>query len=219
MEVMTAMFVVSVGLVTVIKIFSSGFINSATDRDRIVAAGLAQEGLEIVKNIRDNSLAIPGNFGFEKFYDFVDHNGLPFDPYRNLCGLDYMDVQLAQTASFDNSNNGASRNCFDSNSNNPARKYSLLPQSGGPDVGFMRDSYNADPPPAKWARAVYIDYQNNNTETNYSDDSADVTSIVWWSGSASWPDVFSSGNPTNLSNCTAATKCVYAKMHLDAWKP
>jgi prepilin-type N-terminal cleavage/methylation domain-containing protein len=94
MEVMTAMFVVSVGLVTVISLFAKGLINSAIDRDRIVAAGLAQEGLEIVKNIRDNKLAIPGNAdGFGVF------------PARNDCRVNYDTTVLDNSVCFANANN------------------------------------------------------------------------------------------------------------------
>ena len=106
MEVMTAMFVVTVGLVTVIKIFSSGFVNSATDRDRIVAAGLAQEGLEIVKNIKDNALAIPGNAN-----GFSAANGLIG---QNHCRVDF---------------SSSSVTCFP-NANDPDTHFSLA-LSGG----------------------------------------------------------------------------------------
>jgi Tfp pilus assembly protein PilV len=66
-EVMISMFVMSVGIVTVIGLFSKGFINSQLDRDRIVAAGLAQEGVELVKNVRDNSFARGSSDNFEYF--------------------------------------------------------------------------------------------------------------------------------------------------------
>ncbi len=106
MEVMTAMFVVSVGLVTVISLFSKGLINSAIDRDRIVAAGLAQEGVEIVKNIRDNELAIPGNVdGFSVANGLIGHNH---------CHADYTSTALS---------------CFP-NANSPETKFSLV-LSGG----------------------------------------------------------------------------------------
>lgn len=207
MEVMVTMFVVSVGLVTVIELFSSGFINSALDRDRIVAAGLAQEGVEIVKNIRDNSLAIPGNAGFENFGPLT--SGGHDD---NQCGLDYTDRV------FDNS--GGGRNCF-SSGNNPENKFSLSLGGNGFQVVATTQ---------KWARVVYIFYNDNDnittTPTYFFDDSADVVSIVWWGGSSSPPSSVPSGNDktkviidSGLSGCNASTKCVYAQMHIDAWKP
>ena len=78
-EVMISMFIVSVGLLTVIGLFSSGFLNSALDRDRIVAADLAQEGAELVKNVRDNDL-VSGSNGFVDF------------PVQTHCQIDYNDT-------------------------------------------------------------------------------------------------------------------------------
>ena len=208
MEVMTAMFVVTVGLVTVITLFSKGFVNSATDRDRIVAAGLAQEGVEIVKNIRDNSLAIPGNVGFENFGPLTAHP----QHDHNQCGLDYTDTI------FDNS--GGGQNCFNTG-NSPENKFSLSLGANG---------FQAVATTQKWARVVYVFYNDNDnvttTPTYFFDDSADVVSIVWWGGSSSPPSSVPAGNDktkaiidSGLSGCTASTKCVYATMHLDAWKP
>ncbi len=206
LEVMAAMFVVSFGLVAVIELFATGLINSSMDRDRIVAAGLAQEGLEIVKNIRDNNLVIPGNLGFAGIFDGLDDD---------LCGLDYTDTL------FDNSPPG--RNCF-SGSGNQTDKFPLT--LGG--SGFVNTTGTT-----KWMRAVHIVY-NSGVASDLTDDSADVTSIVWWNWNGSWPDDLldndpPSGRPTSLADCriTAPTRtpvkpalgCVYATMHLDAWKP
>jgi Tfp pilus assembly protein PilV len=78
-EVMISMFVLSVGIVTVIGLFSKGFINSALDRDRIVAAGLAQEGVELVKNVRDNSFAKGDADGFVHFVASSDYCRASYD--------------------------------------------------------------------------------------------------------------------------------------------
>lgn len=222
-EVMISMFIVSVGLVTIIQLFSTGFINSAADRDRIVAAGLAQEGLEIVKNIRDNNLVIPGQFGFEHF------GVLTVGSDSDQCGLDYTDSGYTNSPAPSGTDyalvrsvGGASarRNCF-ANDNNPGQKYALLTDANG----FFADAYNPSASGTKWTRVIYITYHDNGTTTpqNYSDDWVDVTSIVWWSGSANWPVglLTSGGNPvpTNLSVCSALNKCVYAQLHLEAWKP
>ena len=197
------MFVVSVGLVTIIQFFGKGFINSALDRDRIVAAGLAQEGVEIVKNIRDKSLAIPGNFGFENFGPLTEdaHDD-------NQCGLDYTDTL------FDNS--GGDRNCFAASSNSE-QKFSL-------NIGA--NGFLSSVTTTKWARVVYVFYNDNSTATSYSDDSADVVSIVWWGSSATPPASVPAGQDktfaiisAGLSGCTAANKCGYTTMHIDAWKP
>ena len=101
-EVMISMFIVSVGLLTVIGLFSSGFLNSQLDRDRITASGLAQEGAELVKNVRDNDLVIGGN-GFTNF------PVLNSFPTANHCQLDYNDTVFT---------------CYP-NVNNPEQKFPL----------------------------------------------------------------------------------------------
>lgn len=203
MEVMAAMFVVTAGLVVVIELFSKGIINSGMDRDRIVAAGLAQEGLEIVKNIRDNSLVIPGNSGFENFGPLTVNGD-----DDNQCGLDYTDTVFDNIA--------PNRNCFDRR-NDPETKFSLT--FGG--SGFVKSATTT-----KWARVVYVFYNDNAASATFFDDSADVVSIVWWSRSSTPPlsvpegvDITKAIIDANLSTCTAQSKCVYATMHIDAWKP
>jgi len=56
MEAMIAAFVLAIGLVAVLQLFSSSLKNSLESRDRIIASGLSQEGVELVRNIRDNNI-------------------------------------------------------------------------------------------------------------------------------------------------------------------
>jgi len=80
-ETLLAAFVLSVGLVGVISIF--GPINTASREatHRVVAAALAQEGIELVRNIRDNNM-IAGKS--------IDHN-MSLNSWR--C-IDYNDTAL-----------------------------------------------------------------------------------------------------------------------------
>jgi prepilin-type N-terminal cleavage/methylation domain-containing protein len=207
-EVMTAMFVVTAGLLVVIKLFSSGFINSGMDRDRIIAAGLAQEGLEIVKNIRDNSLAIPGS---------ADGFGVFPAGGKTFCFLGYNSSPLSLRDS------GGSQNCFNKVDSSPEGEFSL-DQSGG--------SYVTATTTKKFARVLYADLSGS-----APNQIVDVTSIVWWGeGSGVSPaGLFSDAAHTApvLSNCKItppvaaippntpaqpARGCVYATMRLEAWK-
>jgi prepilin-type N-terminal cleavage/methylation domain-containing protein len=81
MEVMLAVFVLSVGLVAIIGLISSSIRNSIDSRDTIIASELAQEGVELVRNIRDN------NF-LNKSISDADY---PFEtiPMGTLFRLDY----------------------------------------------------------------------------------------------------------------------------------
>ncbi len=61
METMIASFVLVVGLVGTIAVFGSAIKFTGLSRDQVVAAALAQEGIEIAKNIRDNNM-LNGSF-------------------------------------------------------------------------------------------------------------------------------------------------------------
>jgi prepilin-type N-terminal cleavage/methylation domain-containing protein len=56
MEVIVAVFIISVGVVGVIKVMPSIISDSSVNNARLTAAYLAQEGIEIVRNIRDSNL-------------------------------------------------------------------------------------------------------------------------------------------------------------------
>ncbi|MGB3072721.1 MAG: hypothetical protein WBB68_00445 [Candidatus Moraniibacteriota bacterium] len=56
-EVLLSGFVLTVGMVTVMSLFSASHRQSFDTRNVIIASGLAQEGAEIVRNIRDNNIA------------------------------------------------------------------------------------------------------------------------------------------------------------------
>jgi len=62
-EVMLSVFILGVTLVTVSQLFVSGLKNFANTRDTIIASMLAQEGVELVKNVRDNNW-VKGNPSF-----------------------------------------------------------------------------------------------------------------------------------------------------------
>lgn len=58
-EAIIAISVLAVGVVGAITLISAGITNLGVSKDRLVAAGLAQEGVEVVHNIRDtNWLAV-----------------------------------------------------------------------------------------------------------------------------------------------------------------
>jgi Tfp pilus assembly protein PilV len=60
-ESLLAMFVLSVGLLTVVALFQSALRNSFEVRDSIIASQLAQEGIELARNARDNNFAAGGD--------------------------------------------------------------------------------------------------------------------------------------------------------------
>jgi len=57
MEVIVSLFVITVGIVAAIGLLTKSVSNSINSRNQIIAAQLAQEGVELVRNIRDNNIA------------------------------------------------------------------------------------------------------------------------------------------------------------------
>lgn len=65
-ETILSVFILSTGLLVIVKLMSSTLNVSFGSRDIIIATELAQEGVELVRNARDNDLAA-GNKGFDRF--------------------------------------------------------------------------------------------------------------------------------------------------------
>jgi prepilin-type N-terminal cleavage/methylation domain-containing protein len=56
-EVMTAVFILTVGIIAALSLFSSQLTQLLNSRNQVIAGLLAQENMEIVRNIRDNNWA------------------------------------------------------------------------------------------------------------------------------------------------------------------
>ncbi len=63
-EVLLSVFILGVTMVTISQLFVVGLKNFADTRDSIIASMLAQEGVELARNIRDNNWA-KGNDSFD----------------------------------------------------------------------------------------------------------------------------------------------------------
>jgi hypothetical protein len=78
------MFVLSTGLVAIIAVMSGSLRYSFSNRDTIIATDLAQEGIELVRNVRDNDFAA-GNNGFSAFSQANKHCRIDWnDPDTSL---------------------------------------------------------------------------------------------------------------------------------------
>jgi len=54
-ETIVAIFILTVGIIACSILADQVFRSSATAKDRLIAVNLAQEGIEVIRNIRDNS--------------------------------------------------------------------------------------------------------------------------------------------------------------------
>ena len=55
-EVVVAVFVISTGLLAIISLIINSLNYSMLSRDQVIASQLAQEGIELVRNVRDNNI-------------------------------------------------------------------------------------------------------------------------------------------------------------------
>ena len=78
-EVLLAAFVLTVGVLTLTALMTSSLRQSLESQNAIIAVELAQEGVELVRNVRDNDFAA-GNDGFSNFSNPDKH-----------CHVDYND--------------------------------------------------------------------------------------------------------------------------------
>src|SRR3989338_5479549 len=56
-EVIISVFVIAVGLVSIIGLIAGSLRESINSRNQTIAANLVQEGVELVRNVRDNNWA------------------------------------------------------------------------------------------------------------------------------------------------------------------
>ena len=97
LEVLAAVFVLSIGLTAVLALISGSIMNSIDSRNVIIASGLAQEGAELVRNIRDTNFVskteTDPNYPFENMDNSLTYkidyynNGLV--QYNNNYQLNY----------------------------------------------------------------------------------------------------------------------------------
>ena len=67
-ESLLSLFIMSVGLMTIVAVISGSLRTLYVERDLIIATELAQEGVELVRNVRDTDV-VAGNDGFSDFDD------------------------------------------------------------------------------------------------------------------------------------------------------
>ena len=65
-ETIVAVFLITVGLIASVDLITKGLRGSIDSRDQLIAAELAQEGIELVRNIRDNNW-VQGKLSFADF--------------------------------------------------------------------------------------------------------------------------------------------------------
>ncbi|MEF3692397.1 MAG: hypothetical protein V3574_05075 [Candidatus Moraniibacteriota bacterium] len=97
-EVVLAIFILSVGLLALFSLFNQGIRELQEERDVVVASMLAQEGVELVRNTRDNNWAdreYPSNLTSPETFD--DKILISTNSKRGNCFLDYIHSEVSDT--------------------------------------------------------------------------------------------------------------------------
>lgn len=199
-EVLLSIFVLLAGILPVFGAMNGGMQGSLESEYAIIASELAQEGTELVQNVRDSSFA-QGGTGFEVF----ENAHVP----QYDCRLDYMDS--SHMGSFSNS----ARNVFNHpttgemdcsgglvSANN--HYYDLVINAAGI---YQRPSGAIGQPTAgRFKRHIALTKSGG----MYS-----VYSVVFWGADQ---DLDSSFIADIASECTTTNKCAYARAELLPWK-
>lgn len=90
MEVLVSVFLISVGLLGALTLINYTLISASVSSSKLVAANLAQEGIELVRNFRDSSY---GESGWDDWYAAVI-DGDYLVQYDDLALRPFSDTQL-----------------------------------------------------------------------------------------------------------------------------
>ena len=85
-EVVLSVFILGVVMLPILTLFVNGTRNFQDERDSVIAAMLAQEGIELVRNMRDNNWADRSSNSLDEPFTFDD-----IDSGSN-CKVDYDDT-------------------------------------------------------------------------------------------------------------------------------
>lgn len=189
-EVMLSVFVVAIGIIASIQLMSANLQQTLDSKNQIIASELAQEGIELVRNMRDNNWATDQPT-FANFPDY-DSYGKRLYPLTELgyeaCGIDIYSTLV-----------GLKSDCwFTPGGGTNTSAKTMLKLSNGYYVRASNSESHTI-----FGRAV--DFVTN------ADGSVTVNSVVVWGG---WPANLFSDISTQ---CTTAAKCAWAQTTLSKW--
>lgn len=204
-EVLVAMFILLVGMVDAVFLTVRSVDTMKDSRDAVVATLLAQEGTELVRNVRDNSVTemTCGSTGDQRCtaFDRTGDNdyGFPSAPFSGYCTIDY-----------DTTGVNSQLNCSGNSSKDELfldEDKKLYEHSGG---GSSKH---------KLYRRIYFAYDTTdgspaNTPSHPDRLVANVTSVVIFGGRErdDFPDV-----NNIVTECTISEGCAFAQTRLTSW--
>jgi type II secretory pathway pseudopilin PulG len=211
-ETLVAAFILVMGMSAALGLATYSLGATTNIRQETVAMGLAREGIEVVKNIRDTNW-LKGSLS-TTCYDFMSEGS------SSYCYQDWLNPAGGQ----DMSPGGSSRNFFlkfDTAQSNPWRltptttnEYGLnisnFPTSGFTGVYYIgADGLQANESNSGFARAITISQDTFSPFNRNTGPRLKVTVDVWWN---------SKGCPTSLTPPTDSRCAVKLETYLTNWK-
>lgn len=155
-EVMLSVFILGVTMITILSMYSGSLRNLHDDRDSIIASMLAQEGVELIRNVRDNN--------WSRRDSAMDTTPAAFDNMGVSSGTIQSDCRIDSNSYAINGNNEVVYSSVDCSG---ASRALNINASGF----YVHDAGTA----TKFRRTIALDYRSGNEMI--------VTSFVSWDGS------------------------------------
>lgn len=187
-EVVLSSFLLTTGMVTIMSLFSLSHRSSSDSRDVIIATQLAQEGVELVRNVRDNNIAYRTE-NWTTGDNCSTSTSVDCDPFRYFP-------------------DGMGRRCVISYDSSPTSDISC---SGTPATALALNNaglyqHGGGVTSTRFHRLLKIDHTSGS-------DTARIQSFVSWQD----PGSNLNGNGATTW-CIPYNKCVYTELLLYNWK-
>lgn len=208
-EVLLSIAVLTVGILPILGALVGALNTSLDSQETVIASGLAQEGAELVLNVRDNAI-LHGYDPFDAFYQLVAGQ-VWVD--NNRCRISLTDSNGLNEV-LDDPSSAHQIDCGSFGGGAlPPNYFDLTPDANG--------VYKHMDTPGKFERRIYLDLSPgfffNNSVPGSSLESYDVVSAVYWGAYGDTAtNVDTKANL--LANCTVAKGCVYTMVKLAPWR-
>lgn len=192
-EVLISSFLLLVGITAATALIVQDMREAFDARDTIIATQLAQEGVELVRNVRDTNIA--RRVYCDRFDDSVcsDSEHRPFYQFKTNKKENYwIDSQISAGA-------------YDLHQGSPI--YKLYIDSTTKE--FTHDNGGGSNESTRFQRRLVLNPTGLvNNDTDFSNNEVIVHSFVTWDGQTP---------PTDVGQCTVTKKCSFAKDTLTGW--
>lgn len=188
-EVILSAFILAFTLVVLIRVLSISLRDSMDSRDSIIASDLAQEGVELIRNIRDNNWVALG----QGLTSFTASPGLPAINKSNCI------ITMGRLYAY----------CPPTGNPDYRLYYTNICYPSGNCYYYSDNIGGSASSPSKFQRKLSFTYNPAGSAASNAD-TLTVNSMVVWNRS-------DGDFPANNASCTIGSKCVFTEITLNKW--